>query len=272
MSVLSLAALSILDAGPIGQVYAAKAGGFASVGLRLQPLLPTDQAIVGDAAKEAELLRALQETGLVVLEIGVFPLKPDTRAEQFAPVVAFSAQIGARFLVCPIEDDDATRRAATFASVCDLAAAYGMEALVEFNPYSGCRSLGEAAALAAAAGRPNGRLLIDVLHLSRSGGSPADVRAIDPALVPLIHLCDAPPPPTDARSQDELRKESRTARLLPGEGSLWLGELLDALAPDVALSVEAPSARHAHLPASERARLAFAATRALLDARRAAPG
>ncbi len=264
MSAISLAALTILDAGPIGQVYAAKEGGFSSVGLRLQPLLATDEAIVGDAAKEAALLKALAETGMKVLEIGVFPLKASTNVENLAPVVAFSSKIGARYLVCPIEDDDKARRVAKFAAVCDLAARFGMEALVEFNPYSGCRSLAEAAELARDAGRPNGKLLIDVLHLSRSGGSPEDARRIDPALVPLVHFCDAPPKPTDNRSEDELRKESRTARMLPGEGSLWLAELLDALAPDVAISVEAPSARHAHLPPAERARLAYDATMKML--------
>jgi sugar phosphate isomerase/epimerase len=264
MGAISLAALTILDAGPIGQVYAAHEGGFSSVGLRLQPLLPTDQAIVGDAAKEAALLKALGETQMKVLEIGVFPLKSSTKAEDFTPVVAFSSKIGARYLVCPIEDDDRARRVATFRDVCDLAARYGMEALVEFNPYSGCRSLAEAAELAREAARPNGKLLIDVLHLSRSGGSPQDARRIDPSLVPLVHFCDAPPKPSDNRSVDELRKESRTARMLPGEGSLWLAELLDALSPDVAISVEAPSARHAHLSAGERARLAFDATMKML--------
>ena len=264
MPPISLAALTILDAGPIGQVYAAREGGFASVGLRLQPLLPTDEAIIGDAEKERALLDALAKTSMSVLEIGVFPLKPETKAHAFAPVVAFSAKIGARYLVCPIEDDDKARRVATFRDVCDLAAAYGMEALVEFNPYSGCRSLGEAAELAREAARPNGKLLIDVLHLSRSGGSPDDARRLDPALVPLVHFCDAPPKPADDRSIDELRKESRTARMLPGEGSLWLAELLDVLSPDVAISVEAPSARHAHLPAGERARLACEATMNML--------
>ncbi|MFN3888992.1 MAG: sugar phosphate isomerase/epimerase family protein [Beijerinckiaceae bacterium] len=264
MGAISLAALTILDAGPIGQVYAAREGGFASVGLRLQPLLPSDQAIVGDAEKEAALLKALDETKMKVLEIGVFPLKPATKAEDFAPVVAFSAKIGARYLVCPIEDDDKARRVETFRAVCDLAAQFGMEALVEFNPYSGCRSLAEAADLAREAARRNGKLLIDVLHLSRSGGSPEDARRIDAALVPLVHFCDAPPKPAGDRSVDELRKESRTARMLPGEGSLWLAELLDALSPDVAISVEAPSARHAHLPAGERARLAHEATMKML--------
>jgi sugar phosphate isomerase/epimerase len=265
MGAISLAALTILDAGPVGQVYAAQEGGFTSVGLRLQPLLASDEAIVGDAGKEAALLKALHETSMKVLEIGVFPLKASTKPEDFAAVVAFSAKIGALYLVCPIEDDDSARRVKTFGGVCDLAAQFGMEALVEFNPYSGCRSLGEAAALAHEAARPNGKLLIDVLHLSRSGGSPEDARRLDPALVPLIHFCDAPPRPTDNRSFDELRKESRTARLLPGEGSLWLTELLQSLSPDVAISVEAPSARHAHLPAGERARLAYDATMQMLQ-------
>ena len=79
---------------------------------------------------------------------------------------------------------------------------------------------------------------------------------------------DLPAPRPGSRSEDELRKESRTARLLPGEGSLWLDELLDALGPDADVSVEAPSARHAHLPAAERARLAYDATRALLSRRK----
>ena len=264
MPPISLAALTILDAGPIVQVYAAREGGFSSVGLRLQPLLATDQAIVGDAEKERALLAALAETGCKVLEIGVFPLKPETKAEHFAPVVAFSAKIGARYLVCPIEDEDKARRVETFRGVCDLASAHGMEALVEFNPYSGCRSLAEAAELARDAARPNGKLLIDVLHLSRSGGSPEDARKLDPALIPLVHFCDAPPKPTDNRSVEELRRESRTARMLPGEGSLWLAELLGVLSPDVAISVEAPSARHAHLPAGERAHLAYEATMTML--------
>jgi sugar phosphate isomerase/epimerase len=82
-----------------------------------------------------------------------------------------------------------------------------------------------------------------------------------------VHLCDAPPPPDSTRSVEELRKESRTARLLPGEGSLWLDELLDALGPDVDISVEAPTARDAHLPADERAQRAYAATTRLLSRR-----
>ena len=268
MGVVSLAALTILDAGPVGQVDAAHAGGFDHVGLRLQPLLPSDQKIVGLPEREAALTGALARTGLGVLEIGVFPLRPNMDVQALSPVLAFSHRIGARYVVCPVEDDDATRRLETFRALCDLAETCGLRALIEFNPYSACRTIAEAMEIVRAADRANAAALVDALHLSRSGGSPDDVARYASGMVPLVHLCDAPPAPArGSKSEDELRKESRTARLLPGEGALWLDELLDALGPQVDVSVEAPSARHAHLPAGERARLAYEATAALLARR-----
>ena len=58
-------------------------------------------------------------------------------------------------------------------------------------------------------------------------------------LLPLVHFFDARAPDFSL-PPEELRRESRTARLLPGEGELPLDALLDALPPDVAVSVEAP--------------------------------
>lgn len=261
---ISLAALTVLDAGPVQQTRAAAAAGFDAVGLRLQPLLDTDPVIVGDPAAEEALRTALQETGLSVAEIGVFPIKPGMNVEALGPVLSFSHKIGAKFITCPVEDPDPRSRADTFSRLCDLAETCGLDALVEFNPYSACRSLAEAQAMIAESGRDNARLLIDVLHLSRSGGKPADLLPIDPALIALVHLCDAPLPPAQSLSVDEMRKESRTARCYPGEGALWLDELLDILPAGVPLSVEAPSAAHAHLPVEERARAAFEATQRFL--------
>lgn len=261
---ISLAALTILDSGPAGQIRAAAEAGWQSVGLRLMPLLESDARIVGDARKEEEVRRLVAETGLAVLEIGVFPLKPIMDWSLIEAVVAFSASLGARFLVCPVEDFDATRRAATLTRLSAIAVRHRMRALVEFNPYSACPSLTEALALVRACPQVDAGLVIDVLHLSRSGGSPEDLVSVDPGLISLVHLCDAPPPPDRRRSVDELRAESRTARLLPGEGSLWIERLLWVLPAHTAISVEAPSARHAHLSATDRARRALVATEALM--------
>lgn len=262
---ISRAALTVLDAAPDAQIRAAASAGFQGIGLRLNPLLPSDPVVVGNLAQEKAVETALNETGLAVIEIGVFPVKPDLDVEALAPVLSFSHKIGAQFLTCPVEDASKQRRLQTLARLCELAESCALDVLVEFNPYSACASLSEAAELVSACGRPNARLLIDALHLSRSGGKPADLLTIDPELIALVHLCDAPPPPDLSRSADELRRESRTARLYPGEGALWLGELLDYLPVGTPLSVEAPSAAHAHLTAQERATAAFAATRRFLQ-------
>lgn len=69
------------------------------------------------------------------------------------------------------------------------------------------------------------------------------------------------------RSEAELRAESRGARLLPGEGSLWLRELLTELPDDIPFSVEAPSASLAGLSPEARAEKAYAAVRRFLAER-----
>lgn len=261
---ISLAALTILDAGPVAQVYAAAKAGYDAVGLRLQPLLADDPLIVGIPEAQDALIEALQKKHLAVTEIGVFPIRPEMDVEALAPVLSLSHKIGARYITCPVEDPDRQQCIATFARLCDLAETCGLEALIEFNPYSACRNLDEALAIVEESGRDNAKLLIDVLHLSRSGGKPADLLAIDPALIALVHLCDAPLPPARTASVEDMRMESRTARMYPGEGQLWLGELLDVISPAVPLSVEAPSAAHAHLSAEERAKAALEATHKLL--------
>ena len=136
--------------------------------------------------------------------------------------------------------------------------------LVEFNPYSACRSLLEARALALATERLNAGLVIDLLHLSRSGGSADDLRKVEPHLLQLVHYCDAAPMPEGERTFEELRAESRTARRLPGEGVLPLRELLAAFPAGTPVSVEAPSRSLAGLSAQERARMVLEATMGVL--------
>jgi len=266
MNVVSLAALTILDAGPAGQIRAAAEAGFESVGLRLNPLVATDPIIIGNPERQREILRLLEETGLEVLEIGVFPIVAALDIGRLMPVLAFSAEIGARFIVCPVEDADEARRSASFAALCDEARPLGLKVLAEFNPYSAMPNLADALALVAAAARPNAALCIDALHLSRSGGAPSELTGVPRHLLPLVHFCDAKAPDFSL-PPEELRRESRKARLLPGDGELPLDALLEALPADVAVSVEAPTERDAHLPAAQRARRALEATRAMLASR-----
>ncbi len=74
------------------------------------------------------------------------------------------------------------------------------------------------------ANHPNAHILVDALHVFRSGTPPQEFAALDPALLGPLQLCDAPAtPPAD------LIAEARTRRLLPGAGELALPALIDAL-------------------------------------------
>jgi sugar phosphate isomerase/epimerase len=266
MPILSLAALTILDAGPAGQIRAAASAGFDHVGLRLMPLLSTDETVVGLPDKEKDVEQLLAATGLRVLEIGVFPIKPQMAWDRLEEVLTFSGKLGARYAICPVEDDDIERRAATFRRFAEFAATAGLTACLEFNPYSACPNLHDAMAMLDQSATKNAGLCLDVLHLSRSGDSPEALTPDVVACIKLVHLCDAARAPAPGtRTKDQLRGESRTARLLPGGGELWLPELLTRLPADVPLSIEAPTAAMVGTSAADRAQRTFTVTTTFLQ-------
>ena len=124
--------------------------------------------------------------------------------------------------------------------------------------YRAIRSLGDAVDIVRAAGEPNIGLIVDALHLARSGGTSADVAAIPRSLISHAQLCDA-----RAVAAVSPAEEARGDRLLPGEGSLPLRDLLGALPADVPLALEIPVQALAPLPVVDRIRRAAASLGAL---------
>lgn len=114
-----------------------------------------------------------------------------------------------------------------------------------------------AAAVEAAEGTrmANVGVLIDALHLSRSGAVPVDLRSVPKGLIQSVQLCDA----VAERPADNaaLVAEARGGRLLPGEGALPLQGLLGVVPSDARLSVEVPNAGS---PAEKHAKALFDAT------------
>ena len=109
---------------------------------------------------------------------------------------------------------------------------------------------------------PNVRLLVDALHLSRSGADFRKLDRFDSSIVSYVHLCDAPaaiPPP------DALRDEARLKRRYPGEGELPLDDFLDAMPADACIGLEAPCKAYADLTPLERGRVAGRIARAWMQ-------
>jgi sugar phosphate isomerase/epimerase len=260
---MSLAHLTVLDADPVALIEAAAAGGFDAVGLRIVPPFATDTIVevVGDTGLKSRIKRRLQDTGIRILDVEAIWLRPETKVETLRPALETGAELGARHILTIAFDDDKARLLDNFGALCASAHACGLRTMLEFIPYSVLGTLQLAHQLLVAAVPADAGLLVDALHLSRSGGHPADIAAYDPALFSYIHLCDAPAakPPADKN-----RDEARRNRLYPGQGELWLDAFVAAFPADTPVAVEAPNAAFSHLPAAERARLAGEATRRLL--------
>ena len=261
---ISLAHLTLLfEVAPPEVVTVAAGAGFQAVGLRLNPsrinLKRPQEAqfpMLGDTPMMRDTLRRLGDTGLQVLDIEMLTLRADTRIEEFLPVLDAGARLGAKRVMACGHDPDEARVAALFAALCDAAAGFGLGVDIEFMPWLGIGTLMRADRVVTNAGRPNGCVLIDALHLHRSGGKPADVAAIDPRHIHHIQFCDGllaqPPTPSD------IADESRFDRCFAGEGELPLLDLLRALRADIPISVETPV--RAKMTPQERASRAFSST------------
>ena len=268
MNILSLAPLTVLPASPLDQINAAHAAGFDAVGLRLQPVIPTDIDVMRDANLLRDIERRLAATELKVLDIEVFRIGPRADIASMLPAMEFASTLGAQYMLCTSVlaaehlASEEPRTMQRFAELCEAGARLGIKPMLEFMIYRSVGTIEDALRMVKLVNHPNMGICVDALHLSRSGGTPSSLRKVDPRLLCYAQICDAPAalPPAS-----QIPLEARSHRLYPGEGSLPLRELLDALPPDVALSVEAPNSQTAHLSPLQRAQASVRCMRALLQ-------
>jgi sugar phosphate isomerase/epimerase len=117
--------------------------------------------------------------------------------------------------------DEAT---AAFAGLCDRAAEHGLLVHLEFLPWSRIPDLATAWDVVRAADRPNGGIMLDAWHYFRSDPDGVLLRSIPGTSILGVQLCDAPAVPEPEPLHATLHE-----RLLPGDGELPLGGLLDDL-------------------------------------------
>jgi sugar phosphate isomerase/epimerase len=258
---VSLAPLTINEAGPLELISAAAAGGFDAVALRVigPPGVETD---VVAGAQIPEIRKRAADLGIGIFSTTGIWLTPNFEISDVEHALANAAALGAEYCLTAGYDSDRPRLTANFATLCQTAARFGLSIGIEFMPYLPVKNIGDAVRLSQAAREPNAGIIVDALHLARSGGAPIDIVAIEPSLISYVQLCDAP---RERPLMIERREESLRHRLYPGDGELPLLDLMDVLPHSITVDVEAPVAADAHLPFDERARRAGNATRRFLE-------
>ncbi|MEJ8853738.1 sugar phosphate isomerase/epimerase [Variovorax robiniae] len=262
---IALAALTVLELTPPEMVTCAHEAGYSHVGIRLLPATPTEPQydIVGDTPLLREVEARLADTGIKVLDVEIFRIKPDVRAANYEAAIATAARLGASELLVAGNDPDDARQIESFAAFCELAGRYGLGAVLEFMPWTEAKNLTQAARIVERCGAKNAGVLIDPFHFSRSRSRIEDIASIPPSRLRYLQFCDVPAeiPPT----MEEILHQARAERLFPGEGGVDLVGLLRAVPRDIPLSLEIPMHTLARtVGATERARRALAATKRVL--------
>jgi sugar phosphate isomerase/epimerase len=254
------------------RVAAARAGGFAGIGL----WLPHRQRAHAEGLSDADLRAILADHALVVTDVeaitdfgpglrgGAAAAREPTALERVAYAVATAVGATSVTLVegsgAPLAVGPA---AEAFGLLCDRAADRGLEVAIEFWAHSALNARC-AAAIVAAAERPNGGLLLDTWHAHHEPHVAEILRAAPRGIVKSVQVADVAGNPSG-----EYMAATMHARRLPGEGVAdlvgWL-RLLAAIGSSAPLGVEVLSdALHVAAP-DEIARRAADAMRALVAA------
>lgn len=258
---LSLAAATILDADHFTAVDVARAAGFDALGLRWD--------VVADRDIEPQRLRrSIDDAGLRLLDLEVIRLSPDIPFDNHRPLVDLVAQLRPEWLLTVSHHRDPERARDELVRLAALIAPFGCSISLEFMRFTEIRTLTDALRMAAsvrAAGGHNIGVLVDALHLARSGGLPADLHAVTDTALSYLQICDAEsnfaPPHADPEA---LAFEARNDRRFPGDGTLPLTELVAQVPAAMPISVEVQSREWASTPALTRARRAMASARVVI--------
>ena len=255
---LGLAALTVLELPYHEQVSVAAQAGYTHIGLRLVPVAGQPYQY---PVNMAAIKTRLADSGVRVLDVEVFRLSAETDVAQFEPAIAAAAELGAAHLLVHGADADEARLVESFARLCDLAARYGLVANLEPMPWVDVSSLAKALRTLGGAERTNSGLLVDAIHFFRAGERVEELASVPRGYLHYAQFCDA----RRGRPADmqEIIRQARADRLMPGEGGLELRGLLGALPAELPLSLEIPYAKP--MPALERARRAREATLRLLE-------
>jgi sugar phosphate isomerase/epimerase len=236
----SLSHLSALPLAPPQLVDIAAAAGYDHVGVRMIAPAPgiAYYPLHDDPAMLAETCARLRDTGLSVFDIEIVRITAEYNTADWLRFLETGAQLGARAILVVGADEDPSRLAQSYAAFCAAAKPFGMTADLEFTPWTAVPDVATAARTIKAAGSPeNAGVLVDAIHYERSATTLADIAALPRQWLHYAQFCDAPAGIPD--TMEEILRQARYERKLPGEGGIDLARLLATLPADLPVAIEA---------------------------------
>lgn len=267
MQKLALHQITMMAGGPEGLVRFAAEAGLDGVCLFTATPLDADgenMFPVVESNAASSFKRLLRDHDIRIINAEYFPVMPGRDVAEYLPAITLAAELGAKRLVTHIHETESERAVDQLSKLCAIARRHGLDVGLEFTGFAGgCNSLAGAVALHGRVDQPNLGIAIDALHLFRTGGTLAQLLAVDPQIIAYAQLCDGP----DLRITNDYIEEAMN-RMIPGEGVFPLRDMVALFGPHVDIDVEVPGpALAADTDARARAHRAVAASRALFAER-----
>lgn len=215
-----------------------------------------------DAALRRELLAVMRDRGVTISLGEGCTIRDGMDAASYGRDLDLFTELGAERINTVSMDPDFNRTCDQFGILAEMASQRSLRITTELSPGLTLGDLPTALAALAQIGRDDFRLLIDTMHVMRSGSTIADVAALDPGLIDYVQVSDAP----RSLRFSSYHEEAMFERMVPGEGELELRELFAVLPEDRVYAVEVPlrSEARAGVGPHERLERCVAATRRLL--------
>jgi len=189
-----------------------------------------------DVGMRREMKAAMRDRGVAIALGEGCIIRPQRDIRAVAGDMDIMQELGVERLNTVSMDPDLARSLDQLALFAEMAAERGMAATIELCPALTINTLDSAVAAVRHVGRRDFSLLLDTMHLGRSGATAAAVAALDPALIGYVQLSDAPRTP----SEPNYLQEATFERMVPGEGDMPLRAYLDVLPPGLTISLEVP--------------------------------
>lgn len=264
---LALGMLSVFGLPPIEFVELAAELGCPRISAAIQgmPLVPLGYpafSLKDDAALRKDLLAAMDDRGVTISLGDGLLVRPGADVDALRPDLDVMAELGVPRINVVSLDPDLPRTLDQFAALTELAAKRGIGTVVEPVPGLTIGDLPAGLAAAEYVGRSEFRLLVDTMHLMRSGSGASELAAVDRGRIGYAQLNDT----TLRPRMDNYLEEAMFERLVPGEGDLPLRDILAALPADIVIEIEVPqrSLALAGVSPIERLRPCVEAARRLL--------
>ncbi len=264
---LGIEFISVFALPPIEFVNLAADLGCQHIGMMLNPMADNPHhypawSLKNDAGLRRDMIKAMHDRNVSIsLGEGFFAI-PGRDIRNSAADLELMHELGVKRICTLSVGGEQSFAFDQFALLADMTGALDMELAIEFGPCLGITDLQTAAAAVRHVNKANTKLVIDTMHLYRSGSTAADLVELGLDKIGYVQLCDVPV----VSIQPSYVEEAKYERMVPGTGELPLIDVLKVLPPNIVIGLEVPQRAKALAGVGPRERLreSVAAAQALL--------